>query len=425
MLSAEDNALIGEVGPGTAMGELLRRFWVPFLEAARVERPACDPVEVELLGERLIAYRDGDGRCALIESACPHRGAPLYYGRNEGDGLRCIYHGWKFAADGRCVEMPSEPAKSNFKEKVRARSYEVREKAGILWAYMGPPETTPGLPHIEWANIPASRRNVVAYNQECNWVQALEGDIDSSHVGFLHRGALARESAASRQDNELLLHDTSPRWVVEMTDYGMMLAAQRSTKDPAHDYWRVNQWLMPYVTMIPTDLQLRRAHGHVWTPVNDGRTRVWCVIWSPTEDLPQEERDNVLHGPMPHIATLDEATGRLRAAKENHFLQDRYRQRNTDLLSGIVGVREQDTAVVEGMGALADRTREHLGTSDIPIITMRRRLLRDAKALREGVEPIAASTGEHFGVRSWSALLDSGAPFRDNPRVPELMAAMA
>ena len=110
MLNAEDNALIGQVGPGTAMGELLRRFWVPFIEAARVERPASDPVEVELLGERLIAYRDGDGRCALIENACPHRGAPLYYGRNEGDGLRCIYHGWKFAADGRCIEMPSEPA---------------------------------------------------------------------------------------------------------------------------------------------------------------------------------------------------------------------------------------------------------------------------------------------------------------------------
>ena len=133
----------------------------------------------------------------------------------------------------------------------------------------------------------------------------------------------------------------------------------------------------------------------------------------------------MLHGPMPHIATLDEATGRLRATKENHFLQDRYRQRNTDLLSGIVGVREQDTAIVEGMGALADRTREHLGTSDIPIITMRRRLLRDAKALQLGVEPVAASSGAHFGVRSWSALLDSGAPFRENPRARELMAAMA
>ena len=425
MLSVEDNTLIGQVGPGSPMGELIRRFWVPFIEAARVERLASDPVEVELLGERLIAYRDGAGRYALAENACPHRGAPLYYGRNEGDGLRCIYHGWKFAADGRCIEMPSEPANSAFKDKVRVRSYEVREMAGILWAYMGPPESAPALPHIEWANIPASQRNVVSYNQECNWVQAMEGDIDSSHVGFLHRGALARESAASRQDNEMLLHDTSPRWVVETTDYGMMLAAQRSTKDPAQDYWRVNQWLMPYVTMIPTDLQLRRAHGHVWTPLNDRQTRVWCVIWSPTEDLPQAERDNVLHGPMPHIATLDDSTGRLRATKENHFLQDRYRQRNTDLLSGIVGVREQDTAIVEGMGALADRTREHLGTSDIPIITMRRRLLRDAKALQLGVEPVAASGGEHFGVRSWSALLDSGMPFHENPRARELMAAMA
>ena len=425
MLSLQDNTTLGQVGPGAMMGDLLRRFWVPFIEASKVERIAGDPVEVELLGEQLIVFRDGEGRYVMFENFCPHRGTPLYYGKNEGDGLRCIYHGWKFDSDGACMEMPSEPARSNFKNKIGAKAYPVREMAGILWAYMGPPEVMPGLPHIEWAGVPASQRNVVRYNQECNWVQALEGDIDSSHVGFLHRGALARESAASRQDSELLLYDTSPRWVVETTDYGMMLAAQRITKDPAHDYWRINQWLMPYITMIPTDLQLRRAHGHMWVPINDVQTQVWCIIWSPTEDLPQNERDNVQHGPMPHIATIDPATGRLRATRANHFLQDRYLQRNTDLLSGIVGVREQDTAVVEGMGALADRTREHLGTSDIPVITMRRRLLRDAKALSDGVEPLAASTGEHFGVRSWSALLESDKSFKENPRVPELMAAMA
>ena len=425
MLSLEDNTLIGQVGPGTPMGELLRRFWIPILEASKVVGVASDPVEVEVLGEKLIAFRDGAGRYALFENFCPHRGTPLYYGRNEGDGLRCIYHGWKFDASGRCIEMPSEPAKSNFKDKVRVRAYELREMAGILWAYMGPPEVRPELPHIEWAGVAASQRNVVSYNHECNWIQSLEGDMDSSHVGILHRGALSRGTASTARDNELLLYDTSPRWVVEMTDYGMMLAAQRSTKDAAADYWRVNQWLMPYITMIPTDLQLRRAHSHMWVPVDDVRTQVWCIIWSPTEDLPQEERDAVLHGAMPHISTRDEVTGRLRGTSENHYFQDRYRQRYTDLLSGIVGVREQDAAVVEGMGALADRTREHLGTSDIPIITMRRRLLRDARALEQGIEPVAASNGEHFGVRSWSALLDSDKAFKENPRVPELSVAMA
>ena len=296
--------------------------------------------------------------------------------------------------------------------------------AGVLFAYMGPPDLEPEMPRIEWGGLKPSQLNVVRYNQECNWVQAMEGDIDSSHVGFLHRGALNQESAASREDNEYLVFDTAPRWEVQSTNYGMMLAAQRKTKHPDKDYWRVNQWLMPYITMIPSNLSLSRAHGHMWTPVDDTHTDVWCTLWSPVEDLPQIERDRSLHGPMPHIATLDPETGKLRANLANHFLQDRHLQRN-GLFSGIVGVREQDTAVIEGMGAIADRTREHLGTSDIPVITMRRRLLDDAKALAQGIEPLAAQSGAHFGVRSWSALLDNSIAFDESEEVRKLMIALA
>lgn len=423
MLNREDNELLTQTGPGTAMGEMLRRFWVPFGESSQLPEPDCDPIEVHLMGEHLVAFRDSKGRLGLVEDFCPHRGAPLFYGRNEEEGLRCIYHGWKFNVDGRCIDMPSEPARSNFKDKVQVRSYPVEEMAGTLWTYMGPKDRMPKLPHLEWASLKPKQFQITRYNQECNWVQALEGDIDSSHVGFLHRGSLGQESAATPEDIENLTFDTSPRWIVEKTEYGMMLAAERATKNKDEHYWRINQWLEPWVTMIPPSLLQNRAHGHMWVPIDDVRTEVWCVIWAHDEDMTQAERLLVENGPLPHIATKDPATGRLRATKENHFLQSRELQRQ-GLYSGIIGVREQDTAVVEGMGAIADRTREHLGSSDIPIITMRRRLVDDAKALRDhGTEPMAARSGEVFAVRSWTALLEADMPFEQNPRVPELMKA--
>ncbi|MEK9658381.1 MAG: Rieske 2Fe-2S domain-containing protein [Chloroflexota bacterium] len=423
MLTREDNELLCQTTAGTPMGEMLRRFWIPFAMVDQLPSPDCDPIEVHLLGEHLVGFRDSSGRLGLVEDFCPHRGAPLFYGRNEENGLRCIYHGWKFDVDGRCLEMPSEPAKSNFKDKVRLVSYPVREMGNVLWAYMGPKEKVPGLPHLEWAQLNASQVHMVRYNQECNWVQALEGDIDSSHVGFLHRGALGQEMAASQEDIQHLMFDTSPRWIVENTEYGVMLAAQRNTKDPSKDYWRINQWLEPFVTMIPPAIHQRRAHGHMWVPLDDEHTEVWCVQWAPDEEISQGERLLVEGGPLPHIATKDPVTGRLRATKENHFLQSRELQRK-GLYSGIVGVREQDTAVVEGMGAIARRWREHLGTSDLPVIAMRRRLVNDAKALAaDGTEPMAARSGEVFGVRSWTALLDSQQAFKDNPEVAVQMKA--
>jgi phthalate 4,5-dioxygenase len=417
MLTKADNELLSQTGADTPMGQMLRRFWIPFAVSSELPEPDCDPIEVHIMSERLVAFKDTQGRYGLVEDFCPHRGAPLFYGRNEEGGLRCIYHGWKFDVTGQCLEMPSEPARSNFKDKVSAKAYPVKEMGGTLWTYMGPKDKMPGMPHLEWAGLDPKQVHITRYNQECNWVQALEGDIDSSHVGFLHRGALGQESAASPEDIEHLGYDTSPRWIVGKTDYGVMLAAERVTKFDDKHYWRINQWLEPWVTMIPPNLQQTRAHGHMWVPKDDGSTEVWCMIWAPEENLSEGERLLVTGGPLPHIATIDPVTKRLRATKENHFLQSRQLQRE-GLYSGIIGVREQDTAVVEGMGRLADRSREHLGTSDIPIIAMRRRLIEDAKALRDHqIEPIAAKSGEEFGVRSWTALLDAEIPFDDNPEV--------
>jgi phthalate 4,5-dioxygenase len=426
MLNGADNELLCHVGPRSAMGQFVRRFWIPVLHSAQLPHPDCDPVRVRILGEDLIAFRDTNGRIGLMQARCPHRLAPLFYGRNEESGLRCIYHGWKFDVEGSCVDMPSEPREFNFADKVRATAYPTQERQGIVWAYMGPAHLKPPMPDLEWLRIPESHTYTVKYNQECNFVQAIEGDIDSSHIGYLHMNDLdmwKNPGLGNPTHGGLRTTFTAPRWIVEPTDYGLMLAARRDADGDKY-YWRVNQFLFPFHTMIATDLQQRRGHGHIWVPVDDDHTEVWCVTWAPREALTEQEKYNILSGPNPHIASLDPATGKLRATADNNFLQDRQLQR-TKSFTGIIGTREQDTAVVEGMGAMVDRTLEHLGSSDTAIIGMRRQLLAGAKALLKGIEPIAASQPELYRVRGWSAVMERNEEtFLEDPQVQTLNTTM-
>jgi len=224
MLSATDNDYMSRVGTGTPMGNYLRRYWHPFLESSQLPEPEGNVLNVTLLGERLIVFRDSAGKVGLMQWNCPHRSAPLYYARNEESGLRCVYHGWKFDVTGQCVDMPSEPAASNFKDKVRARAYPVEEQGGVLWTYLGPAQLKPPLPQLEWALVPESRRVMAHFTLHCNWVQTLEGDVDSSHVGFLHRTNMR----SGAYDARYVEHDNAPKWIVEQTDYGMALAAKRA-----------------------------------------------------------------------------------------------------------------------------------------------------------------------------------------------------
>jgi phenylpropionate dioxygenase-like ring-hydroxylating dioxygenase large terminal subunit len=430
MLSASENAELTASGRGSIVGEYLRRFWTPILLSSELPEPDGDPRDVRILGEDLVAFRDTEGEVGLLQALCPHRQAPLSYGRNEEHGLRCIYHGWKFSRSGVCVDMPNEPHMSDFKDRVRARAYPVREAAGIVWAYLGPPELQPALPELEWARVPDSHRYVVKYLQDCNWVQALEGDMDSSHVGFLHRELATIEawdkeatSDETRERREYWTQDLAPKWALLATQYGMMLGAQRSIGGGRY-YWRVNQWLLPYYTMVAQDLAQKRGTCDMYVPIDDEHTQFWQVRWRPHEPLTQDEIWRVLDGPSPSIATLDTSTGRLRATKANRFLQDRSLQR-TSSFTGIRGVREQDTAVVEGMGTVVDRTQEHLGTSDTAIIAMRRELLGRARELKEGIEPYAATHGDVYRVRAWSALLTADTDsFADDPEVKRLTESL-
>lgn len=423
MLSQRDNEMLTQVGQGTPMGQYLRRFWTPLMLSSELPEPDGEPKEVTLLGEDLVVFRDTQGQVGLMQALCPHRQAPMVYGRNEESGLRCIYHGWKFDAAGACVDMPNEPSESDFKQKVKSGSYPTREWADIIWAYLGPRHLMPELPALEWARVGPEQRNLVKYRQECNFVQAIEGDIDSSHIGFLHmdRMHLANFSTA---EQKYRTQDRRPSWVLQPREYGLMLAARRDAEEDSQ-YWRTNQWLTPYYTMIATDLQQRRGHGHVWVPIDDQRTQVWCVIWAPNEALTEAERIQILGGPNPHIATLDPVTGGLRGNRKNHFFQDRTAQRNGSF-TGIRGVREQDAAVVEGMGGTVDRTREHLGTSDMAIIGMRRMLLNGAKELMQGNEPYPATHPDVYRVRAWSEILEKApdSELLHNPRVKELTETM-
>src|SRR5579864_4223917 len=193
MLTQAENDLICRVGPGTPMGNLMREYWIPALLSSEVPTPDSDPLRVLLLGEQLIAFRDSRGVVGLIQNNCPHRGASLFFGRNEESGLRCVYHGWKFATDGTCLDMPNEPAESDFKSKVKAVAYPTMERGGIVWAYLGPRQTPPPLPDLEGNMQGGAEQYVRATQLACNWLQILEGDIDTTHVGFLHYGGLKAE----------------------------------------------------------------------------------------------------------------------------------------------------------------------------------------------------------------------------------------
>jgi len=189
-MKAEQNELLTRTGPGTPMGELFRRYWMPALLASELPAPDCPPVRLKLLGERMVAFRDTNGRLGLIDEFCAHRGVSLWFGRNEECGLRCPYHGWKYDVTGQCVEVPSEPVESGFCKKIKLKSYPLVERGGVIWVYMGPPDQQPPLPEFEFATVPEEQSYMSKRVQECNWLQAMEGGIDSSHVSFLHSGQL-------------------------------------------------------------------------------------------------------------------------------------------------------------------------------------------------------------------------------------------
>jgi phthalate 4,5-dioxygenase len=250
MLTRTENDLICRVGPGTPMGNLMREYWIPALLSSEVPTPDSDPLRALLLGEQLIAFRDTNGRVGVIQNNCPHRGASLFFGRNEEAGLRCVYHGWKFDIAGNCIDMPNEPTESDFKQKVKAVAYQTQERGGVVWAYMGPRTDPPPLPELEANMLPEGEWVVSATQRDCNWLQTIEGDIDTSHAGFLHSGGVRPEQVEPGTFRYYMLADRAPKYAVLDTDTGVTYGGYRDAR-PGHEYWRIAHLMFPFYAIPP------------------------------------------------------------------------------------------------------------------------------------------------------------------------------
>jgi nitrite reductase/ring-hydroxylating ferredoxin subunit len=412
MLTKEENDKLTRIEGDAPMGQLVRRFWLPFLVSSDLPGPDCDPVRVRLIGEDLLAFRDTSGRVGLIDPLCAHRCADLFYGRNEEGGIRCIYHGWKYDVSGRCVDAPTEPKDSNLRLTVRLKSYPVAERAGVLWTYMGPSELKPELPDFEFMHVPEGHLYPSWSTQACNFAQAIEGGIDTAHSIFLHstleshrnlenwkatdtvaRGAGSVAQGRYRnKDNPPLLHAVD-------TDYGVLVGGRYVGGE--EDYWRFNLFLMPFYTMPPGSANSKLCHAFV--PVDDVTTARWSFTW--TIDKPHANRDLMAmrNGSGVHVALVP-GTHTPQRTRANDYLIDREEQRTLSY-TGIGGIGEQDFAVQEGMGVIVDRRRERLGVTDGGIMQMRRRLLKAADDLEEGVEPAEASHGSVYHVHAGDSML--------------------
>ncbi len=387
------------------MGELFRQYWLPALLASELPENDCPPVRVELLGEKMVAFRDTKGRYGLIEEFCAHRRASLWFGRNEDCGLRCPYHGWKFDYQGNCVEIPSDPDKEDFRKSVKLQGYPMIKVGDILWTYMGDPANQPPEPAWEFATVTPEQTISTKRLQECNWLQALEGGIDSSHVSFLHSNELERDPLFWKaKANQFNLDDLQPVFDVSPSEGGLYIGARRRVEDGKY-YWRVTQWVMPCFTMIPPRAD-HPQHGHFWVPINDENCWTWSYDYHPDRPLTEDERQAVLDGKGIHVPILPDGSFRPTQNKDNDYLIDREAQKRGETYSGVMGFGMQDASLQESMGPIVDRSKENLVGTDKGIVMARNRLRQAALALQDkGVMPPGREP-EHQKVRSVSVILD-------------------
>jgi phthalate 4,5-dioxygenase len=413
MLSKADNERLTRVGPGTTMGNLLRRFWLPFLLPEELAEADAPPMKVRLMGEDLLAFRDTNGRLGLLERYCPHRRVDLFLGRNEECGLRCINHGWKFDVGGNVVDMPSEPEESALRRIAKARSYPIVEWGGVIWAYLGDPAQAPAVPpQFEWGRVSAEHRFVTKRLQENNYAQSVEGGIDSSHVGILH-GLLDpdttrpfRERLRSIVPTATVAKDLAPRFEVRPTPYGMLIGARRVAGDDY--YWRITQFLMPFYTMFAPGEKGGNIQGHAWTPIDDYNTWTFSMTWNPGRPLNDKDRAfGTVHTPL-----IPDGSYRGVHNQDNMYGLDRDVQRRLSV-SGMQDIGTQDSAVQESMGAIVDRSTETLGMCDTAIAAYRKMLLAAARALESGTEPESPLHPEWYRVRSAAIVLPKEIDFQE------------
>jgi phthalate 4,5-dioxygenase len=412
MLSPNDNERLVHVGRGTPAGELFRRYWQPACLSSELPEPDGPPIRVRLLGEDLIAFRDTNNRVALVDAYCPHRRAPLFFGRNEECGIRCVYHGWKFDVDGNCVDLPSEPETSPMKTTITLPSYPVTEKAGIVWAYLGPREKMPAPPDYEWTRAPGTHCHISKTYEACNYLQALEGGLDTAHSSFLHNLKLGDTS-------QLRLRDRAPRLEVERTDYGYYYV---STRQAGADgtYVRLYHYVMPFQQMrggvqgFSGRNEVPQLDGHLWVPIDDVQTNVYNWQYSADPEVAISDEQFEAHERHGGRGKEDLIPGSfmLKRNLSNDFLIDREVQR-TRSYTGIDGVNTQDFAIQQGMGPIVDRSKEYLGSTDRAIVTLRRMLLEATAAVERGETPPGTEPETHRNIRPYDGLVPPGGNWRE------------
>ena len=415
MLTPEENDLLCRVEGNAPMGQLMRRHWLPACMIEEVADADGTPVRVRMLGEDLVAFRDTDGRVGVIGEYCPHRRASLLFGRNEECGLRCLYHGWKMDVEGNVVEMPSEPRESKLIEKVRHTAYPTREAGGFVWVYMGPPATMPEFEPPAFAPTPDTNVAIVKVQVPCNWAQILEGAIDSAHSSSLHSTDIppgrGDQTTAAGGVWARPTTDKSPRIQVQLTNYGMRYAAiRRPIKNAAiNDYVRITTFVAPVTVLIPPNNVYSLVNINV--PQDDTHTTFYFIGWSNWGPGIDTEAFRKFCGARVGF-DLDNQYRRFRT-RDNNYLQDRKAMKLGDY-TGIPGIPNQDMAMWETMGPIADRTRERLGASDIAIVQFRRIMVDAVKRFASGEAAIGTTQPHiaHAELRSFEGIVPKATDWR-------------
>ncbi len=413
MLTQAENDMLTQTGPGTPMGELFRRFWLPVMLADELPGPDCDPKRLRVLCEDLIAFKDSSGQVGVVDAYCPHRGAPMFFGRNEEDGLRCVYHGWKFDVTGACTDLPNAPEGETFKNKVTITAYPAAEKGGAIWVYMGPRDKQPPLPGYRFMDLPNTHRYTWKMHIECNYFQSLEGDLDASHANFLHStlGDQANNPRINvRRSDMAALQDRMPRYaIIEDTEYGVMNVTTRAGA-PGRTRVNIGHWVMPSTTTAGSDRVV--SQNNIRVPIDDKNCMFWRIRYNPTEPLSDKELWEAKHGGFLYPPLIPGTFTGI-DNMHNDYNIDRVMQRNYSY-SGIKSFSTQDTALIEDQrGPIMDRTAERLVSSDESIIRVRRHLLKAARELMEGQEPEAAFQPAGYAVRTAQLDIEEGGSVED------------
>ena len=383
MTTREENELMCHTGPGTPGGNMMRRYWLPIGLTEELPQGGA-PQPVMILSEKLVLFRDEQGRVGLLQRACPHRCTDLSYARIEDGGLRCLYHGWLFDVAGNCMEQPGEPPESTYKDEVKARSYPVIEKGGMIFTYLGK-DTPPEFPAWEFLEAPEAHRFHLRTQIHCNYMQAIEGNIDPVHLSYLHRPIKRVDNrpvpGSTKSADAFYAEERRPVLDLEQTDYGIRIFSVRNADDDMQ-YLRVTNFIMPCLAaIVGNEGRVNEGYAVHWhVPIDDHNNMRFDFIYNRVKPLDKDKYRN-------RIGNVTGPDGVTRRSADNRYFQSRDAMVN-DNFTGMGGsFNVHDAFATESMGPITDRTEEHLATSDRIIVRARRQILEAIEDVADGKEP--------------------------------------